>query len=310
MAAVEALLREELRSEVPLLNEVCEYVIESGGKRLRPALVLLSGAMFGAEEEHLLPAAAAVEMIHTATLLHDDILDASPMRRGRLTVSRRWNAKVAATTGDYILARAFGLLSRYNRVDVLQAFSEVTTRLCRGEELQARHRRDLGITIEDYLEIINCKTAFFISRCCLAGGLLGGATPDSCDALAEYGDRTGIVFQITDDLLDYLGDTVETGKDVGADFREGKFTLPVIMALRGDDDTALRLRDVLASGDPSDATFQEVRRLVIESGAAARARDFAERCTAAAVEALAPLPAGVEREALEQIARWIQQRKR
>lgn len=310
MAAVEALLRKELRSGVPLLNEVCDYVIESGGKRLRPALVLLSGTMFGAAEKRLLPAAAAVEMIHTATLLHDDILDASPMRRGRMTVSRRWNDRVAATAGDYVLARAFRLLSAYGRQDLLEAFAEVTARLCRGEQLQALHRSELNVTIEDYLEIIDCKTAHFISCCCLTGGLLADAPGDSCEALAEYGVQIGIAFQITDDLLDYVGDTGQTGKDIGADFREGKFTLPVIMALRGGDHAARRIREILATGNRSDATFLEVRRLVIDSGAAARARDFADECTAAAVKALAPLPPGTERDALERLARWINQRKR
>ena len=142
-AAVGAFLREQLRSDLPLLNDVCDYVFESGGKRLRPALVLLGGMMFGATEEHLLPAAAAVEMIHTATLLHDDILDASPMRRGRLTVSRRWDDGVAVFAGDYILSRAFSLLSGYGRIDALEAFAEVTSRLCRGEVLQ--HMSMLGI---------------------------------------------------------------------------------------------------------------------------------------------------------------------
>jgi octaprenyl-diphosphate synthase len=310
IAAVEALLREELRSTVPLLNDVCDYVFGAGGKRLRPGLVLLSGGMFGADEGCLLPAAAAVEMIHTATLLHDDIMDASPMRRGRLTVPRRWSDGVAVYAGDYILSRAFTLLSGYGRPDVLDVFAEVTRRLCRGEALQSRHRRNLDVAIADYLEVIDCKTAHFLSCCCRVGGMLGEATPASCSALAAYGEQLGIVFQVTDDLLDYVGDTEETGKDVGADFREGKYTLPVIMALQGGGPAGAALRQALAASDHSEAAFRRVRALVLESGSTDEARSFADECTTAAIATLESLPDCRERDALREIAVWVEHRKR
>ncbi|HEY3414193.1 MAG TPA: polyprenyl synthetase family protein [Armatimonadota bacterium] len=308
MAEVEEFLRSQLASDDPLMASVCRYALDSGGKRLRPALVMLCGRLLGAGTQDLLPAAAAVEMIHTATLLHDDIMDASPMRRGRLTVCRRWDPKVAVFAGDYILSRAFNLLSDYGRKDVMSVFSEVTTRLCEGEVLQASKRGDLEISVDDYLEIINCKTAHFLSSCCRVGGLVANADEPALDALSQYGKQIGLVFQMTDDLLDYVGDTRETGKDVGADFREGKYTLPVIVALQARDETSRRLVDVLAHGDCSNAAFTRVRSLVIRSGALDRARAAADKCTEAAVESLNSLPDGGEREALRRLAQWIASR--
>lgn len=305
---VEAYLRAQLHSELPLMREVCEYALDAGGKRLRPGLVMLCGRLLGAANEDLLPAAAAVEMVHTATLLHDDIMDASPMRRGRLTVARRWDPVVAVYAGDYILSRAFALLSEYEREDILNVFSEVTTRLCAGEVLQATKRHDLNVTVDDYLEIISCKTAYFLSCCCRVAGLIAHADEPVLDALSTYGREIGLVFQITDDLLDYVGDTEETGKDVGTDFREGKYTLPVIMALRSDNETSARLRDLLLGGDESDETFCRVRGTVIESGAVDRAHAFARECTNRAVEALETLPPLGERDALRRLALWIASR--
>lgn len=308
LSEVEAYLRAQLGSELPLMREVCEYALDAGGKRLRPGLVMLCGRMLSAPTADLLPAAAAVEMVHTATLLHDDIMDASPMRRGRLTVARRWDPVVAVYAGDYILSRAFALLSEYDREDILNVFSEVTTRLCAGEVLQATKRHDLGITVDEYLEIINCKTAYFLACCCRVAGLIAHVEEPVLDALSVYGRQIGLVFQITDDLLDYVGDTEETGKDVGADFREGKYTLPVIMALRADDATAARLRELLTCGDESDEIFCMVRATVIESGAVDRARAFARECTDRAVEALESLPPNGERDALRRLALWIASR--
>ena len=308
VAEVEKFLRARLASDQSLLHSVCEYAFEAGGKRLRPCLTLVSGAMFGASLESLLPAAAAVEMIHTATLLHDDIMDASPMRRGRTTVTRRWDPVTAVYTGDYILSRAFTLLSEYGRADILTTFSGVTSRLCAGEILQARNRRNLSITVEEYLEIIDCKTAHFLACCCRVGGMAGDAPAEALSALSAYGTQIGLVFQITDDLLDYLGDTRKTGKDVGADFREGKYTLPVIMALRSGGPEAGRLRELLASDDMSETAFREAREAVIASGAAERAAAFAAECTEAAKAALEALPSGPDREALRYFAEWIARR--
>jgi octaprenyl-diphosphate synthase len=299
-------MRESLSSDLPLLAEVCDYVFEAGGKRLRPGLALLTGKMMGAAIDDVIPAAAAVEMIHTATLLHDDIMDASPMRRGRLTASRRWDPVVAVYAGDFILSRAFTLLAGYGRCDILDAFSEVTSRLCRGEVLQARHRRDLDITVDEYLHIIDCKTAHFLSACCRVGGMVANAPAAELDALSHYGTQIGLVFQITDDLLDYVGDTEETGKDVGADYREGKYTLPILMALQCEDcDGPVR---ALLSQEPSEAAFRGVRSSVMACGAVERARAFANDCTQAAIAALDPLPAGAERDALRNLAKWIASR--
>ncbi|NMC82812.1 MAG: polyprenyl synthetase family protein [Armatimonadetes bacterium] len=308
VALIEVFIRDQLRSDLPLMRELCEYAFDAGGKRLRPGLTLLSGRLLGASRETLFPAAAAVEMIHTATLLHDDIMDASPLRRGRETVCRRWDAVKAVYAGDYILSKAFTLLSGYNRSDVLELFSEVTSRLCAGETLQARNRQNLGITLDDYLEIIDCKTALFLSSCCRVGGLLASASDTELNALTEYGSQIGRAFQITDDLLDYLGDSEQTGKDVGADFREGKFTLPVILALRGRDETADRLHALLASSSATDETFREVRRIVIESGAVNRTHDYAVHCTRNAIQSLRVLPSRPERTTLEELARWISNR--
>lgn len=308
ISAVESHLRENLQSELPLLQTVCHYVFDSGGKRLRPGLALWSGQMFGAELETLLPAAAAVEMMHTATLLHDDIMDASPMRRGLLTVSRRWSPEVAVYAGDFILSRAFSLLAGYGRSDVLQVFSEVTSRLCRGEVLQATYQRDLSVSVDQYLQVIDDKTAHFLSCCCRVGGMLAGASAPQLEALSEYGTQIGLVFQITDDLLDYVGEIEETGKDVGADFREGKYTLPLLLTLRSGGPHASALQTLLARGDNSDATFWRVRDIVIRAGAVEQAREYALAGTKSALAALNGLPEGPERNALAELAVWIERR--
>lgn len=308
VADVEQFLRSRLASDMPLLQEVCDYAFEAGGKRLRPCLALVSGAMFGAPLESLLRAAAAVEMIHTATLLHDDIMDASPTRRGRATVTRQWDAVTAVYAGDYILSRAFTLLSEYGRADILNVFSGVTSRLCEGEILQARNRRRLDVTTEECLTVIDCKTAHFLACCCRVGGMVAGAPPEALAALSAYGTQIGLVFQITDDLLDYLGDTEKTGKDVGADFREGKYTLPVLMALHSGHPEAARLRELLASEDRSNDAFRAVRACVLAAGGEKEAAAFADECTQSAIAALSELPAGPPRDALQYFAEWIARR--
>lgn len=308
VAEVEQFLRARLASDVPLMRDVCGYAFEAGGKRLRPALTLICGSMFGAPLGDLLPAAAAMEMIHTATLLHDDIMDASPTRRGRATVTRRWDPVTAVYAGDYILSRAFTLLSEYGRADILKVFSGVTSRLCEGEILQAQNRHRLEVTVEEYLEVIDCKTAHFLACCCRVGGMVAGAPDDALAALSAYGTQIGLVFQITDDLLDYLGDSEKTGKDVGADFREGKYTLPVLMALHSGRAEADRLRELLASEDRSESAFKDVRGLVLAAGGEKQAAAFAEDCTQAAISALDALPAGDERDALRYFAEWIARR--
>lgn len=308
MRRVEELMRRALTTDLREMADVVAYVFEAGGKRLRPGLTLLCGRLFDAEWDTITPIAAAVEMIHTATLLHDDIMDASPTRRGRRTVACRWDPLTAAAAGDFILAHAFRLLAACGRDDVLRAVSRITTRLCEGEVLQAQHRHNASVTVEQYLEIIDCKTADFLSCCCRLGAMLAGAPADAGDAIADFGLHLGRVFQITDDLLDYLGEPEVTGKDVGADFREGKYTLPVIMALREPSDASTRLRGLIACGDLSSDTFIEVRRAVVEAGGVRTACDAARSSFEAAVAALDALPSGAERDALRKLASWITSR--
>ncbi|MEM7088639.1 MAG: polyprenyl synthetase family protein [Pseudomonadota bacterium] len=232
MASVNALIRTRMASEhAPRIPEVTTHLVEAGGKRLRPMLTLATARMFGYQGDHHLRLAATVEFIHTATLLHDDVVDESSQRRGRPTANLLWDNKSSVLVGDYLFSRSFQLMVETGSLRVLDILSNASATIAEGEVLQMTAATDLATDESIYLQVVRGKTAALFSAATEVGGVIAGASDTQVRALFDYGDALGIAFQIADDLLDYQGDSKATGKNVGDDFRERKLTLPVIKAV-------------------------------------------------------------------------------
>ncbi|WP_170562657.1 polyprenyl synthetase family protein [Ruegeria atlantica] len=232
MDAVNQLIRTRMASEhAPRIPEVTAHLVEAGGKRLRPMLTLAAARMFNYPGDHHVRLAATVEFIHTATLLHDDVVDESAQRRGRPTANLLWDNKSSVLVGDYLFSRSFQLMVETGSLRVLDILANASATIAEGEVLQMTAATDLGTTEAIYLQVVRGKTAALFSAATEVGGVIAGASEDQVKALYDYGDALGIAFQIADDLLDYQGDSKATGKNVGDDFRERKLTLPVIKAI-------------------------------------------------------------------------------
>ncbi|WP_372993331.1 polyprenyl synthetase family protein, partial [Sulfitobacter sp.] len=232
MAAVNTLIRDRMASEhAPRIPEVTAHLVEAGGKRLRPMLTLAAAHLCGYDGPYHVHLAATVEFIHTATLLHDDVVDESAQRRGRPTANLLWDNKSSVLVGDYLFARSFQLMTETNNMRVLAILSNASATIAEGEVLQLTAAQNLATDEGIYLKVVRGKTAALFSAATEVGGVIAGAPAEQVQALFDYGDALGIAFQIVDDLLDYQGDTGVTGKNVGDDFRERKLTLPVIKAI-------------------------------------------------------------------------------
>ncbi|MAC80325.1 MAG: farnesyltranstransferase [Rhodobacteraceae bacterium] len=232
MKAVDALIRTRMVSDhAPRIPEITAHLVEAGGKRLRPMLTLAAAKLCGHDGDNAVKLAATVEFIHTATLLHDDVVDESAQRRGRPTANLLWDNKSSVLVGDYLLARSFQLMTETGSMRVLNILSNASATISEGEVLQLTAAQDLKTNEDIYLQVVRGKTAALFAAACEVGGVIAGAPEEQVDALRDYGDALGIAFQIADDLLDYQGDSSATGKNVGDDFRERKLTLPVIRAV-------------------------------------------------------------------------------
>ncbi|MES0863938.1 polyprenyl synthetase family protein [Ruegeria sp. SCPT10] len=232
MEAVNTLIRKRMASEhAPRIPEVTAHLVEAGGKRLRPMLTLAAARLFGYTGEHHVRLAATVEFIHTATLLHDDVVDESAQRRGRPTANLLWDNKSSVLVGDYLFSRSFQLMVETGSLRVLDILANASATIAEGEVLQMTAATDLGTDEAVYLQVVRGKTAALFSAATEVGGVIAGAAEPQVEALFNYGDALGIAFQIADDLLDYQGDSKATGKNIGDDFRERKLTLPVIKAV-------------------------------------------------------------------------------
>jgi octaprenyl-diphosphate synthase len=301
MAAVDATIRDRLRSEVVLVNQVSEYIINSGGKRLRPALVVLSAKAFGYAGRHHHDLAAVVEFIHTATLLHDDVVDESELRRGRATASALFGNAASVLVGDFLYSRAFQMMVEVGDMRVMQTLADATNTIAEGEVLQLLNCHDADVTAENYLHVIHCKTAKLFEAAMRLGGLLSGADSVSEQAAARYGMHLGTAFQLVDDVLDYSGDEQETGKNLGGDLAEGKPTLPLIYAMQhGDAGQAARVRIAIEQGDI--ARFGDVLQIIRQTGALEYTRQQAQREADAACAALHVLPDTNYKQSLLQLA--------
>ncbi|RNF86113.1 polyprenyl synthetase family protein [Montanilutibacter psychrotolerans] len=306
MAAVDALIRRRLASDVVLINQVAEYIVSAGGKRLRPMLLLLAagalgeGRRVGADAHQL---AAVVEFIHTSTLLHDDVVDESDLRRGRKTANAVWGNAASVLVGDFLYSRSFQMMVELDRMPVMQILADTTNRIAEGEVLQLLHVRNPDTDEAAYLRVIERKTAVLFAAATRLGALLAGADAATCDAMHDYGLWLGYAFQIADDVLDYASDADTLGKNLGDDLAEGKATLPLIHAIaHADAPTAQRLRAAIEHGDSE--ALPDVVAAINASGSLDYSRQRARAYADAAEQALSGLGDNAHLAALRGLARY------
>ena len=301
MAAVDALIRRRLASDVALVNQVAEYIVGAGGKRLRPMLLLLAARALGHRGPDAHQLAAVVEFIHTATLLHDDVVDESDLRRGRRTANAVFGNAASVLVGDFLYSRSFQLMVELDRTEVMRILADTTNRIAEGEVLQLLHVRNPDTDEAAYLRVVERKTAVLFAAATRLGALLAGADAATCDAMHEYGLNLGYAFQIADDVLDYAADAEALGKNLGDDLAEGKATLPLIHAItHSDDATRARLRDAVEHGDV--AAMPYVVAAIRATGGLDYSRDKAREFADAAMRALDGLPGNDATAALRGLA--------
>ncbi|MDF1620864.1 polyprenyl synthetase family protein [Pseudothioclava nitratireducens] len=312
MDAVNGLIRDRMASEhAPRIPEVTAHLVEAGGKRLRPMLTLAAARLCGYDGPYHVHLAATVEFIHTATLLHDDVVDESAQRRGRPTANLLWDNKSSVLVGDYLFARSFQLMTETNNMRVLSILSNASAVIAEGEVLQLTAAQDLRTSEEIYLKVIRGKTAALFSAATEVGGVIAGAPEAQVRALFDYGDALGIAFQMVDDLLDYSGAADSIGKNVGDDFRERKLTLPVIKAVaKADAEERDFWRRVIEKGDQKDGDLEQALALMAKHGTLNATRDEALAWAAKARTALSALPNHPLREMLDDLADYVVARVR
>lgn len=307
MVAVNGLIRTRMASDhAPRIPEVTAHLVEAGGKRLRPMLTLAAARLCGYDGENHVKLAATVEFIHTATLLHDDVVDESGQRRGRPTANLLWDNKSSVLVGDYLFARSFQLMVETGSLRVLDILANASATIAEGEVLQMTAAQDLATTEDVYLQVVRGKTAALFSAATEAGGVIAGANATQVQALFDYGDALGIAFQIADDLLDYQGDSAATGKNVGDDFRERKLTLPVIKAVADatDEERAFWKRTI-EKGDQREGDLEEAMAILNRHEALERTRDDAMAWANRAKEAMGKLPEHEVRRMLIELADYV-----
>jgi octaprenyl-diphosphate synthase len=307
MAAVNELIRDRMASEhAPRIPEVTAHLVEAGGKRLRPMLTLAAAHICGYDGPYHIHLAATVEFIHTATLLHDDVVDESGQRRGRPTANLLWDNKSSVLVGDYLFARSFQLMTETNNMRVLAILSNASATIAEGEVLQLTAAQNLATDESVYLKVVRGKTAALFSAATEVGGVVAGAPAAQIKALYDYGDALGIAFQIADDLLEYQGDTKTTGKNVGDDFRERKLTLPVIKAIaKADTEERAFWTRTIEKGRQEDGDLDHALALLNKHDTLSATRADAMEWAAQAKAALHALPDHVLREMLHDLADYV-----
>jgi len=307
MLRVNRVITDNLASEVVLINQLSQHIILSGGKRLRPMLVILAARAchYQGEDDALL--AAVVEFIHTATLLHDDVVDDSDMRRGQQTASTIWGNEAAVLVGDYLYSRAFQMMVRAQSMPIMDLLANTTNTIAQGEVLQLLNIRDPDTSEARYQEVIYAKTACLFEAAARIGALLGGAGADSEAALLDYGRHLGVAFQLVDDALDYSADSDTLGKNVGDDLAEGKPTLPLIRAMETGSEAQRKLiREAIETGKAEN--FDEINRAIVDSGALQYTIDQANARAALAKQSIAGLGDGEHKQALLFLADYAVER--
>ncbi|MBI3479557.1 MAG: octaprenyl diphosphate synthase [Nitrosomonadales bacterium] len=308
MAAVDQVIRTRLHSEVPLINQVGEYIVNSGGKRLRPALVVLSADAFAYQGKQHHDLAAVVEFIHTATLLHDDVVDESALRRGQASASALFGNSASVLVGDFLYSRAFQMMVDVGEMRVMQTLADATNTIAEGEVLQLLNCRNADVDIANYMRVIHCKTAKLFEAAMRLGAILSKASAAEEDAAAKYGMHLGTAFQLIDDVLDYSADEQQTGKHLGDDLAEGKPTLPLIYAMQhGSAEQAEVVRNAIEQGDVG--KFAEVLQVIRVTGALDFTHQQALREAKLACSAIAMLPDSKYKQCLLELAHFAATRQ-
>ncbi len=308
MRAVDAVIARRLASGVPLVAEVSRYIINSGGKRLRPALLLLICGALGYRGDQRFNLAAVVEFIHTATLLHDDVVDESTLRRGRATANENFGNPASVLVGDFLYSRAFQMMLDAHDMRVMEILADATNVIAEGEVMQLMNMHDPELDEAAYLQVIRSKTAKLFEASARLGAVLAKAPPALEQACADFGQALGTAFQVIDDVLDYAGDAGEMGKNLGDDLREGKVTLPLIAAMRrGTAEQRALMRRAIENGATEE--LDQVIAIVRETGALQVAREAASAEAQRAMSAGAQLPANAHAQALLQLAASLLQRR-
>ena len=298
---MDKVIRKKLHSHVALIRQVSEYIINSGGKRLRPALVILSAGSFGYTGKFHYNLAAVIEFIHTATLLHDDVVDESEMRRSKETANALFGNAASVLVGDFLYSRAFQMMVEVNNMRVMEVLADATNTIAEGEVLQLLNCRDPNVNEDNYLQVIRFKTAKLFEAASRLGAILGSATSEQEKAMAVYGMHLGTAFQLIDDVLDYSGDHQDTGKNLGDDLAEGKPTLPLIYAMQaGTAEQANLIRKAIEEGGTDG--FQPVLDIIQQTAALDYARKCAQAEIETAIAAISCLQESEYKECLMQLA--------
>src|SRR5713101_7516012 len=306
--SVNRVIRARLKSEVPLVDQIADHIIAGGGKRLRPLLVVLVGRACGHEGDAVVEAAAFIEFIHTATLLHDDVVDGSSMRRGRDTANEVFGNQASVLVGDFVYSRAFQMMVALDRMRVMQILADATNAIAEGEVLQLMNAHDPNTTEARYIDVIRRKTARLFEAGAQIAAVLSDAPPAIEESLAQYGRHIGTAFQLVDDALDYQADEGSLGKHLGDDLAEGKPTLPLIYAMQhGNDDQRAMIRHAIEHGGLGQ--LAEITRAVASLGGLAYTARLAQCEADQALAALAPLPETAFKEGLTELAKFAVARK-
>jgi octaprenyl-diphosphate synthase len=301
--AVNQLILNSLSSHVPLVEEISEYLIDAGGKRLRPLLVLLAAKSVGYQDKQHINLAAIIEFLHTAMLLHDDVVDASELRRGRKTVNATWGNPASVLVGDFLHSRAFEMMVEIGNLRVMEILSHATNTIAEGEVQQLTNIRNPDISEAAYMEVISRKTAMLFEAASHSAAVLSGASEAEQTALQKYGLHIGLAFQLVDDVLDYQGDTADLGKNVGDDLAEGKMTLPLIIArARGNADQARFVEQAILNGGVEN--LNDMVAVVTDTGGLKYTQELAVAQTEAALGVLDALPASTYKDAMQALAEF------
>jgi octaprenyl-diphosphate synthase len=311
LKAVDVSFQEYLSSRVPLITKIGKHILTSGGKRIRPAILLLCSRLNGYAGERAIRMASIIEFIHTATLLHDDVVDNADIRRGNPAANTLWGSEASVLVGDFLFSKSFYLMVDDGDLRILGILAEATTELAEGEILELVKTGDLSITKHEYMGLITSKTAVLISAASRIGAVLGDASDEIEGALKDYGLHIGIAFQLVDDCLDYTATNESLGKTIGTDLREGKVTLPLILSLeKASKEERKRVQDIVLSDEIVQGTFEEVQGMIQKYAGIEATLDLAREHVDMAKVCLKLLPQKPEREALENLADYIVQRDR
>jgi octaprenyl-diphosphate synthase len=311
LEAVEREFERQVQSKVGIIPEIGRYIQSSGGKRVRPAVLLMAARLCGYSGPRAILNAAVVEFIHTATLVHDDIIDNADVRRGRMAVHSRWGSDVTVLAGDFLYIKSMAMALTQDTLDVVRLLCDVTLRMIEGELYQLTKNGVVDISEEEHFEIIRRKTAYLFAGCAQIGAMLGESNEEKELALREYGFNMGVMFQLVDDLLDFTGDVDAIGKPVGGDLREGKITLPIIHLLRhGGEEANTLIRRVVQDRDISSEQWSRIRALLNQYGSIEYAYERAVEFGESAKLHLRIFPPSHEREALIGLADYVLSRDR